>query len=119
MFWDYFIEQCDKHHKKPSQVATENAIPLGSITAWKKGTEPNTKALRVIADYFDVSTDYLLGRSGADPELPADERELLQNYRRADDRGKRAIRRIAEDEAAGSGAETGGKCVILTFRPRM
>lgn len=99
MFWDYFIEQCDKHHKKPSQVAVENSIPLGSITAWKKGTEPNTKALRLLADYFGVSTDYLLGRSGADPELPADEMELLQNYRKADERGKKRIRRAAEDEA--------------------
>ena len=65
----------------------------------------NSERLIAIADYFGVSTDYLLGRSGADPELPADEKELLQNYRRADERGKRAIRRIAEDEAAGSGAD--------------
>ena len=41
----------------------------------------------------------MLGRSGADPELPADEMELLQNYRKADERGKKRIRRAAEDEA--------------------
>ncbi len=99
MFWDYFIEQCDKHHKKPSQVASENSIPVGSITAWKKGTEPNTKALKLIADYFGVTTDYLLGRSGSDPELPEDEKELLANYRKADERGKKRIRSAAQEEA--------------------
>lgn len=100
MFWDYFIEQCEKNHKKPSQVVAEIEIPVGSITAWKRGTEPNTKALKRIADYFCVTTDYLLGRAAADPDLPEDEKKLLRNYRKADERGKNRIQRTAEDEAA-------------------
>lgn len=32
-------------------------------TYWKKGRIPNADTVKVIADYFDISTDYLLGRT--------------------------------------------------------
>ena len=36
----------------------------GKITEWKKGkSTPTNKELRIIADFFDVSTDYLLGNT--------------------------------------------------------
>lgn len=110
MFWDQFIEQCKKINMKPSQVAIDNQIPVGSITAWKKGTEPNTKTLIKLADYFGLSTDYLLGRSGKDPDLPDDEKELIQNYRKLSDEGKRIIRNQVKaavpEEAPTKTAET-------------
>ena len=78
-------------------------ISSASITGWKQGSPPNSERLVAIADYFDVSTDFLLGRSSSDPEMTEDEKLLLQNYRRADDRGKRQIQRLAEDEAKEQG----------------
>lgn len=34
-----------------------------TVTAWETGkAEPSSSAITRIADYFDVSTDYLLGR---------------------------------------------------------
>ena len=105
MFWDNLYSLCKRKNISPNYLAKELNFSNAIMTGWKKGSPPNSERLIAIADYFGVSTDYLLGRSGADPELPADEKELLQNYRRADERGKRAIRRIAEDEAAGSGAD--------------
>lgn len=74
-------------------------ISSASITGWKQGSPPNSERLVAIADYFDVSTDFLLGRSASDRELSEDEKLLLQNYRRSDERGKRQIQRLAEDEA--------------------
>ena len=83
----------------PNKLGEKLNITSGTITGWKKGASPNADRLNAIADYFGVTTDYLLGRSGADPELPADEIELLKLYRKADERGKAAIRRTAEGEA--------------------
>ena len=98
-FWMYFEYLCKIHNIKPNQVGKILNISSASITGWKQGSPPNSERLVAIADYFDVSTDYLLGRSASDPELSEDEKVLLQNYRRSDDRGKRQIQILAENEA--------------------
>lgn len=38
-------------------------LPESSMYAWKRGTVPNLNNLIKIADYFNVSIDYLIGRS--------------------------------------------------------
>lgn len=125
--WERFYNECKKRGITPNSLAKELNISQPTMSGWKKGSPPNSERLEAIADYFGVSTDYLLGRSGTDPELPEDERELLQNYRKADERGKRAIRRTAEDEAAGADPEQirsrsrpkkKHNCIILPFRSR-
>ncbi len=105
MFWDNLYNLCKNKQISPNSLAKELNFSNAIMTGWKKGSLPNSERLIAIADYFGVSTDYLLGRSVADPKLPEDERELLQNYRKADERGKRAISRTAEDEAAGADPE--------------
>lgn len=70
-------------------------IPNANYTNWKKQT-PKGETLKKIADALDVSADWLLERDNAmDPE----ESKLLNNYRAADDRGKRRISSLAEEEA--------------------
>ena len=81
-----------------NKLCQKLGIPNANYTNWKKGI-PKAEIIKRIADELNITTDYLLGRSGANPELPADEMELLQNYRKADERGKKRIRRAAEDEA--------------------
>ena len=98
-FWDILYAECRKHNLSPNKLAEKLELSNATMTKWKKGSQPSADKIIAIADIFGVSTVYLLGRSGADPELPADEMELLQNYRKADERGKKRIRRAAEDEA--------------------
>ena len=43
----------------------------GSISKWAKST-PNSKYLEKVADYFDVSVDYLLGRNAKRFEFDLD-----------------------------------------------
>ena len=62
-FWDIFIELCNEKQKLPNSIAKELGISSGSITAWKSGVIPQTKALSKLADYFNVSVDYLLGNT--------------------------------------------------------
>ena len=72
MFYDRFIALCELKGVKPSRVAIELGFNKGTVSAWKKehlkGNDviPTAKILGAIAEYFNVSTDYLLG---ADSEV--------------------------------------------------
>ncbi|BCK42952.1 transcriptional regulator [Streptococcus suis] len=55
--------------KRISIAELERKLDLsnGSISKWGK-SEPNSKPLQLVADFFEVSTDYLLGRT-ANPNV--------------------------------------------------
>lgn len=63
MFWDIFYGLCQSKNEKPNNVAQKVKISSGLITKWKQGSIPNTEALIKLSDYFEVSIDYLLGRT--------------------------------------------------------
>ena len=62
MFFERFSALCKEHNETPNSVAKIIGASSGSVTAWKKGTDPRNATLAKIADYFGVSTDYLLGK---------------------------------------------------------
>ena len=75
------------------QLAQSLGFSANIICEWEKARcEPNSETLKNLADFFDVSIDYLLGRSDelgnvvikydnpAD-ELTTDERALIADYR--------------------------------------
>lgn len=70
-------------------------IPNANYTNWKKQT-PKGETLKKLADILEVSTDWLLERENA---MEPEETRLLYNYRAADERGKRRISNLAEEEA--------------------
>lgn len=67
MFWDNFYDLCLKNGSSPNKIAKEIGISSGAITKWKNGTEPTPSKARLIADYFGVSVDYLIGRESEKP----------------------------------------------------
>ncbi len=60
MFWEKFCSLCESKEKKPNRVCSELDLSSATATKWKNGTLPNAETLIKIADYFDVSVDYLL-----------------------------------------------------------
>ncbi|MCT1186313.1 XRE family transcriptional regulator [Lactococcus lactis] len=48
------------------QVEEKLGIANGTIRRWGK-TNPSVKTVKSVADYFDVTVDYLLGRAEAKP----------------------------------------------------
>ena len=47
-----------------AKLSEATGISTSNISDWKKGrSKPTAEALILIADYFDVSIDFLLGRS--------------------------------------------------------
>lgn len=67
MFWEIFSRLCSQRGKSPNAVAKELKISSGSVTNWKNGTIPNNSALLKLANYFNVTVDYLLGKEDAIP----------------------------------------------------
>lgn len=62
MFYDIFIELCARKGVKPSRAAEDCGINRSNVASWKKhGYAPRSEALNLIAAYFGVSIDYLLG----------------------------------------------------------
>ena len=68
-FFARFSALCKESGTTPNAVAKQIGVSSGSVTAWKNGTAPRNATLAMIADYFGVTTDYLLGKNN---KVPAD-----------------------------------------------
>lgn len=61
MFYDIFKKLCEDNGLTPSGAATKIGFNRASVTVWKNtGKAPKQDLLLKIADYFGVTTDYLL-----------------------------------------------------------
>lgn len=63
MFWNSFIAICNDNNTTPTATVKALGISLGSVTKWKNGAQPNSTTLKKIADYFNVSVEYLKGET--------------------------------------------------------
>lgn len=68
---DRINELVEKRHISIAELERETGISNGQIRRWDKSS-PKAENLKKVADYFHVSTDYLLGR----PEEKKDEQDL-------------------------------------------
>ena len=69
IFWKRFYELCESKNKKTAQIVKELNLANSLITKWKNGTIPNGITLLALAEYFNVSIDYLLGRADHQEEI--------------------------------------------------
>jgi len=78
---------------KQDEVAGFLKITNKTYSAYETGrNQMNYETLCLLADYFEVSTDYLLGRNDDMPSfLNEEERTLIDRYRDLDERGKQSI----------------------------
>lgn len=62
---DRIKKLCDKHGINVPALEEKLEIPNNTIYQWKEGSgrKPNLERLEKIADYFNVSLDYLRGRT--------------------------------------------------------
>lgn len=70
MVYSRFLELCAEKKQAPSSVATTLGFSKNAFSRWKETAEENNgfaslraDTLMKLADYFDVSTDYLCGKS--------------------------------------------------------
>lgn len=79
MFYDIFCELCEKRGLTPSGAAAQIGFNRASVTVWKNtGRAPKQDLLLKIAEYFGVTTDYLLGTEKEKTPPTEDREELLR-----------------------------------------
>ena len=60
MFFSQLQKLCKERGTTPSTVSRELGYSMGSVGHWKKGATPSGDKVVPFADYFGVTTDYLL-----------------------------------------------------------
>lgn len=61
MFWEKFVSLCAEKGVSPNSVCAELGLSNATATKWKNGAIPRNTTLKKVADYFGVTSDYLLG----------------------------------------------------------
>lgn len=93
LFWERFYSLCSEKNVKPNTVCAELGYSSATSTHWKNGTIPKGDVLLTLANYFDCSVDYLLGREEKAvvfPESSNDTKkeQLIKNYELLNEEGQ-------------------------------
>ena len=91
-----------------SQQALADKLEISQQSVYKyenQITEPNIDMLKHIADFFDVSIDYLTGNSSCahkieevqETELNAEELSLIQKYRSLPTSSRQVLQQLTDD----------------------
>ena len=62
MFKQIFTKLCSDRGESPSSVCPKVGITPAAYSQWNDNTVPRKKTLQKTAEYFNVSTDFLLGK---------------------------------------------------------
>ena len=125
MFYERLKKLCDERGLALTNVVVnELHMSRGNLSRWKNGNVPKGDTLSTLAEYFGVSTDYLLGTDELKRDcltaldnqtlsLTAEEVRLVLKYRALDDEGRTMVestliqetRRVetAKEETANAG----------------
>jgi transcriptional regulator with XRE-family HTH domain len=84
MFFERVSLLCKENHEKLTPLTVKLGHSPGSIGNWKNGTIPSGEIVKSFADHFNVTTDYLLGRTEAktapnEQSLSPEQQELLSS----------------------------------------
>lgn len=63
MFFNRFKELCDERGISVYRACTDIGLNRSAVAKWKSGGKPNGSTAAKLAEYFGVTTDYLLGKS--------------------------------------------------------
>lgn len=100
-FYERFVSLCDEKGIKPGRAAEDCGINRSNVTMWKNnGGTPRSNALQKLADYFGVTTDYLLGKETKKAPTNGERKDVLDEvdvafygeYKELDEDQKATIR---------------------------
>lgn len=70
MFFNRFKALCDERNISVYRACTDIGLNRSAVAKWKNGGKPNGSTAGRLADYFGVTTDFLLGQT--DEKAPAE-----------------------------------------------
>lgn len=79
------------------ELSKKTGISTGNISNWKtQKLMPNAQKLEVLADFFNCSIDYLLGREEESKNISEEHRKLIKLYEECSRAGQEEILKFAE-----------------------
>lgn len=101
MFIEIFNDLLDEKGLNRRQFADKSGIPYTTIMGWTAHNRlPDYTALIKIADFFDCSVDYLMGRqddwisTNIPIEILQSEQTLLKNFRKLNAENKELVLKL-------------------------
>lgn len=85
MFYERFTELCREYNVTVTSVLKELGLSASKNTQWSEGASPSVKNLIKIANYFNVSTDYLLGKDDIKKRPTPEDVERFNDYLKNDE----------------------------------
>ena len=95
-----FFDLLDNSANTQKDFSEKTGIKESTLSTWRKRkTDPPAKYIFAIANYFDVSCEFLLvGKEKSEKKLSPDEYELINEFRKLDFKGKTAVMQVALNE---------------------
>ena len=80
MFFNRFKALCDEKNISVYRACTDIGLNRSAVAKWKSGGRPNGTTAAKLADYFCVTTDYLLEqtdeRISTEPRRPVSDEDI-------------------------------------------
>jgi len=77
VFYDRFCHLCTLKGVSPSRAGLDIGVSKTAVNGWKNGRAISSDNLQALAEYFEVSVDYLLGNT--DIKTPSDNKEMIDD----------------------------------------
>ena len=79
MFFDRLKKLCDERGISAYKACTDIGLNRAAVAKWKNGSIPSGSTAAKLADYFGVTTDYLLGKENKKAPTVSGERDILDD----------------------------------------
>ena len=97
MFFDRLKKLCDERGISTYKACTEIGLNRAAVAKWKNGSIPSGSTASKLAEYFGVTTDYLLGKEEqkksvlSEADLTEDELRILSAFREMSPERQKAL----------------------------
>lgn len=98
MFYDTLSSLCATRHTNVTSLLITLGLSTSKVTLWKNGSIPKGDTIVKIANYFNVTTDYLLGVSDT-PERQIEDNPFMISTSKLNDIGKQKALEYIKDLA--------------------